>query len=482
MRSETAGHHVCRVSAIAIAVVLLVSRSIVCFGGNAIDPRAKPGATFYVNFLQLGKTWAQKPTRIGIYIPKDYTSDRTFPLFVWFGGGFGSDSPGPARKITGDKGFVCVGVPYHWQDDGIPGGWKNTPWSYYKTMFDKLETIVPNINPKQRICGGFSSGGAAIMRQIQNSEGAFQEYFYAFMPGGAGWDMGGLKSIEGRPMLAFIGEKDSRHQGYVSIEKNGRSAGVDVKLLVFKGVGHSMPAQYYPQMREWMMKKVVLRDLARIRQDMKRQLSGRRWGKAFRLANEIRSMTGPGMPEHTEAEKTIVRLKPFGESKAKKLLISKATLAAMQQFVRDWKNCDFTKPVKEKCNTIAERQLEKILSRNPVSASYLKKFLALWDGFPASRQAMDVYDKMANEALAKIRSKARKSLRAQYLKRFITQWDPAPATNEARQLLGDLASEALAEIITIKSKTMRRSKLSAFARTYAGTPAATEAKLLLKDL
>ena len=471
-------HPVRRVRAAAMCLISLLSGWTFCHGGGASDPRVKPGATFHVDFARLGTTWENQPSRMGIHIPADYTLDRKFPLLVWYGGGPGSDSPGPAEEIAGASGFVCVGVPYLMEDETHKGGWRDTPWSYYKTMFDELEKIVPNIHPEQRICGGFSSGGAAIMRLIGDPSGAFQTYFHAFMPGGAGWPMGGLASLKGRPMLAFIGKEDTRLSGYQNIEKEGNAAGIDLKYLEFEG-GHEMPSRHFPEMREWMMQKVVLRNLPKLQAAMKMDLSAKRYGKAFRSAREISLITPAEMPGHAEALVTIARAKPFGEAEGKKLLTGNALLAEKQQFVRDWKGCDFATPVEEQCNAIGEEQLKKILATVPVSTAFLKKYIAMWDGFEINQQAMDAYHKLADDSLAKIRETPGNSTKCHNLQSFIVQWSPAPAVSEAKQLLEDLAKQELEAIKAIKAKATMRAKLGDFVRSYAGTAAETEARNIL---
>ena len=40
-----------------------------------------------------------------------------------------------------------------------------------------------------------------------------------FIPGGAGWPMGGLETIKGRPMLALMGEKDKRLPNFKALER-----------------------------------------------------------------------------------------------------------------------------------------------------------------------------------------------------------------------------------------------------------------------
>lgn len=242
-----------------------------------------PGTTFFVDFPELGNTWRDKPARAGIYLPTDYSPDRQFPLLVWFGGGAGSSSPGRAISITEGKGFICVGLPYgnggkEDQGDAIDeetgesevsiqekpesrqGGWQS-PWSWYQTMLEKVESIVPNIDADRRIAGGTSSGGAATLYQIGNSDGAFQDYFYGFVPMSAGWPMGGLESIAGRPVLAVMGAQDKRLPNFEILEKEAIAAGVDFQLIKIPDAGHRTPVSVFPEIRDWMMKQVVEREV-----------------------------------------------------------------------------------------------------------------------------------------------------------------------------------------------------------------------------
>lgn len=445
----------------------------------------KPGSTFFVDFPQLGPTWAKQPSRMGVYIPTDYTAGRRYPLLVWFGGGYGGDDPGAGKAITAGSGFICVGLPYKFQDDsnenGEKGGWHGTPWSYYRTMLDVLHERVPNIHPKQRICGGFSSGGTAILRQIQVSDGDFQKYFFAFMPGGAGWDMGGLDKLKGRPMLALIGEKDERFEGYASLKKNGLAVGVDLKLLVFSGEGHSMPDKYFPEMREWMMQKVVRREIKTLPADLNREMAAANWGKAYQIACDLQAMADAGSSGQFAAGHALERLNAIGKAEADKLCLPGVQLAAMQKFVADWEGSDFSRPVREKCNVLAEEQLGKILSQTPVSPDTLKKFLGQWDNYPINAKAMEAYDAYARVALESINSKPAKALRGESLARFVAQWNPAPCVAGARQLLEQLGQKELAEIKVSKNKSEKKSKLESFLRTYKNTMVADEARQLLDE-
>lgn len=215
------------------------------------------GTTSYIEFPELGKTWKDKPARAGLYLPENYSLDKTFALLVVFGGGAGTDSPARAIKITGGRDFICLAVPYRTDTGKQPGGWQ-TDWDYYQTIFNRVESLVPNIDGNRRACAGFSSGGAAILHQIGNSNGRFQEYFQAFMPCAAGWPMGGLESIQGRPMLAIMGETDKRLPNFRKLEQAAKETEVDFELRILEGVGHKIPEQQHVEMRKWLVSKLNL--------------------------------------------------------------------------------------------------------------------------------------------------------------------------------------------------------------------------------
>ncbi|MFC1497494.1 hypothetical protein ACFLS1_03340 [Verrucomicrobiota bacterium] len=247
---------------VAVICISLLSQSVIAADNKQ---KLRPGKTFYVEFPELGLPTHDHPVmRMGVYIPTDYTPDKPFPLFVWFLGSAGGDWPGHAQRIVDGKGFICVGLPYQKRlRDGntFKGHWKS-PWSHYKTMLDKLKTVVPNIDPDNHIAGGFSNGGKTIMWLLGNSNGEFQKYFYGFMPGGAGWPMGGLDTIKGRPMLVYTGSKEIRYDALFSIFNQAKKAGVDAEFYVLKGLGHvDPPKEFCPRMREWMYKKIVRRNL-----------------------------------------------------------------------------------------------------------------------------------------------------------------------------------------------------------------------------
>jgi hypothetical protein len=436
-------------------------------------PELQPGRVFHLEFPTLGPSEHAALPRVGVYLPTDYSTARKFPLLVWFGGGAGGDNPGPARQLAGDSGFICAALPY---EKGKV--WKTT-WAYYEPMLRELERAVPNIHPRLRACAGFSSGGAAICFGMGDENPGFRDYFHAFMPGGAGWEMGDMSPLRGRPIFAFIGKNDTRAGGFASIETAARAARADLTYLLYDG-GHEMPAAHLPDMRRWLIEKVALRDLPQLRESMRAATAAREFGKAFRAAGEIRDLTAPGTPEHEEALATIARVTPHGEELAQKILA--APLADQQRFVRDWQGCAFAGPVAAKCAEVAAAQLARILAQQPVSPAYLKKYLDLWDGFPAAADALGPFETFAAEALDKARSVQAPAARNNALRQFIETWHPAPSATTARELREELARTELAAIREIPAKATRKARLRDFMRDFTGTAAEGDARQLLESL
>lgn len=410
---------------------------------------------------------------MGVWIPKDYAVDRKFPLFVWFSGGPGGDNTRHARRIAGDEGFICVALPYQ------KGYWWKSPWSFYEHMLRELERVVPNINPRQRACAGYSSGGAAICYRMVAEDSGFRDYFYAFMPGGAGWVMGDFTPLSGRPIFAFIGAQDHTRVGdFREIENAAKEVQADVTYLEYAG-GHVMPTKHFPEMRRWLIEKVLLRDLAERRNSMRAAAASRQYGQAFRAAEEIRWVTAEDSADHAEAVAIIARVKPYGEQLASKM--DSAPLAEQQRFAREWSGCDFAEPIARKCEEIATDQLNRIVSQNPVSPDFFRTYIKMWQGFPAANDGMIQFEKFAADALEKIRDISPDSAKYHALKQYIATWESAPSTAEARRMREKIASAELETIKAIQARGSMRVKLREFIRTYEGTESERNARELLKQ-
>ena len=216
----------------------------------------------------------------------------------------GSHAVGRPLTITQGKGFILAALPYRKPGEENTTGWKSD-WPYYWTMLQALEKAVPNIHPGKRICGGFSSGGLAVTWSIAHSGGAFQKYFYGFIPGGAGGNFGKLGTIKGRPMLMYMGDQDKRYEGFSKIYSIAKSAGVDVEYLVFKNTDHVLPESYFPQFVDWMKRKVVHRDLPAAMNRLNAAMKAGNWPKVMNAATAVFENSDAGTPPYTACRTSI---------------------------------------------------------------------------------------------------------------------------------------------------------------------------------
>src|SRR5208283_1658741 len=79
--------------------------------------------------------------------------------------------------------FVCLGMPlYKVKAGGGAVEPEDAPkiWNAWRKMLDDFERLVPNINPKWRIVGGFSNGGNSMMH-VTNYSQQFADYFSGFL-------------------------------------------------------------------------------------------------------------------------------------------------------------------------------------------------------------------------------------------------------------------------------------------------------------
>jgi hypothetical protein len=203
-----------------------------------------------------------------VYLPSDYTPDRTFPLAVFVGGaqGIPGHSAYFAREVLGDKGYICVGLPSYKQaieplqsdnsnywnrmaiklDDG-PLIWRN-----YSMMLDKVFAEIPNIDRKHTVFGGFSNGAhtaTAILSSPADAEG-FLGRFHRFVLVEGGHRMNPAASLAGTRFLLMRGgegKRDIFEQTRARLDQ----AGGKWDEFIMPGVGHEFSPQGMAEARKW---------------------------------------------------------------------------------------------------------------------------------------------------------------------------------------------------------------------------------------
>jgi predicted peptidase len=126
-----------------------------------------------------------------VLLPRNFDPARKHPLLVYLNGGDGGngDTLGVARGISSQQDFVCVSMPLFKADKPWTPGFGyimiepdgKYMWPFFKTMLDKVEALVPNIDPAHRVLGGFSNGAHATAALIDGSDGEVSRLFSAFL-------------------------------------------------------------------------------------------------------------------------------------------------------------------------------------------------------------------------------------------------------------------------------------------------------------
>ena len=252
---------------------LIFAVSVAC-GAFAAEqtPKLAPGSTFTTTFPDMPQTFfamQQKknvPAQMTVYLPTNYDPAKKFPLLIWLNGGDGGDGTtlGVARGITQGRDFICVSVPLFKASLAPVSGPKgprpgfviNTAdgkamWPHFKTMLDKLEKLVPNIEPAHRVLGGFSNGAHATAALIDSSDGEITRIFSAFAVVEGAGKLEHYERLKGKPFLMVSSNAKSKPRAEQIVEA-ANAAGAKAELLVEDVGQHDFPVKAYPKVGAWL--------------------------------------------------------------------------------------------------------------------------------------------------------------------------------------------------------------------------------------
>lgn len=253
----------------AIANILLGG-----FASHAADtPRAlTPDSSFTINFPDLPPTFhavASKqsvPAKMTVYLPRNYDRAKKHPLLVFLSGGDGGDGTAlsVARDITGQQDFVCVNMPlfrapdYQSDNAGSPGNSLvitepdgRAMWPHFKMMLEKVDSLVPNIDPNHRVIGGSSNGAHATVALIDGSDGDICKLFSAFLIVEGGGKLKHYEHLKEKRYLMVSSSEKSKPRA-LEITEQAKAAGAGT-TFVFQDIGtHGFPKAAYPAVMKWL--------------------------------------------------------------------------------------------------------------------------------------------------------------------------------------------------------------------------------------
>jgi len=219
-----------------------------------------PGGTFVLKFPELGPS-VKKDYRLmqmHVVLPDDYSPDRQWPLYISLGGGGGSDRP---NRLTAGLGFVAVGLPYPRDPRNIEQAAFSpfTLWSYYQPMLQKLDRVLPNLHPTNRVVFGFSNGANAVTALVAFSNSQFtRQYRYLIIHEGgmqqSRWSDDVWQELQSCALLYSGGDKSYGRQ-ITAMHAEAVEKLVDAQLLIFAG-GHEINQEVRDTVRAWIRRKV----------------------------------------------------------------------------------------------------------------------------------------------------------------------------------------------------------------------------------
>lgn len=224
-----------------------------------------PDLPVTLNTMVTGKAMAAKMT---VYLPKDYSPSKKFPLVVLITGAEGQtgETASFAREVVGDEGYICVGLPSfkekiepldadnknYWNRMFIRPSDGPTIWKAYKTMFAKLFAEVPNIDRDRTVIGGFSNGAhtpsAILSNQEESKEFLVMFHRFIFIEGG----MGVIEQpeLKGTQFFLLRGSKNE-HDFHARLKEKLTKSEAVFSEYIMDGVGHDFSPAGKVEVKKW---------------------------------------------------------------------------------------------------------------------------------------------------------------------------------------------------------------------------------------
>ena len=202
---------------------------------GAADKQNKAGAvTFDKAELEPGKIVKIDDPKTGgweywtLYVPKDYTPDRTWPIIYCYHGMDQEAKVWPFRELTGGVGYIVVGMEYLNRTVGGPRADKEL--ANLKRIHGLLAKRL-KINDKLQLIGGFSQGGweTAHIAEVE------PKLFAGMIITGAGRNNSGkAPQVRGLNIFIGVGEKDGNRAAAEEAAGFYRKKGAKVTLETSK--------------------------------------------------------------------------------------------------------------------------------------------------------------------------------------------------------------------------------------------------------
>lgn len=204
-----------------------------------------------------------------LYYPRNYETNRAFPVLIHINGGKGGDGrvPHEARIVSRERDFICMNLPLfkdeleplrpdgsnEWSRLFIKDEDGDVIWAAYSVMLSNLFAAVPNTDRNNVFLGGFSNGGhvtAVLLNRRDLSVTNYATRFF-FIEGGMRWTNAAPLARTAR-VIVLQGGKSGGREWLRRMYSNAVSNGVPAEFHVMRDTDHGFGREGRRMLRTWL--------------------------------------------------------------------------------------------------------------------------------------------------------------------------------------------------------------------------------------
>ncbi len=173
-----------------------------------------------------------------LFIPKDYSADRSWPIVFCYHGLGGKPTTSPFKATLQGQHAIIVGMGYHEETYKGVRFLENKDLEIFDYMFETLSKRL-SIDTSKMYVGGFSKGGWYACGFIN----CRPEQFAGAVILAAGKQNAAKHepAMRGKPIFIACGDKDNKYLGHArNVADYFRSLSANVEYQQWPGVGHTM--------------------------------------------------------------------------------------------------------------------------------------------------------------------------------------------------------------------------------------------------
>ena len=181
-----------------------------------------------------------------VYVPKDYTPDREWPLIFCYHGSNGNPQSYPFKDLTDGQHYLILGMEYTNRDKPEAVAEVDNLKRILKFIGTKVR-----VNPKLMFMGGFSQGGWST----SSFSNLYIEQLAGLIIMGSGGTPGDKAGplVKGKPVFIGIGEQDPANASAKSSREAYTAKNALVTFEEFKGLAHAVDTKDKP-LKDWLLK------------------------------------------------------------------------------------------------------------------------------------------------------------------------------------------------------------------------------------